>query len=114
MMNTSNNVQLQPPNSEWTEEQWSTFRDWLVGMLKAGTVTVTFNKKDGAERVMTCTLDPTVLPPQPVHESNTNNPVDFPKVKKENPNIVSVYDLTALGWRSFILKNVTNVTLTIQ
>jgi hypothetical protein len=46
-----------------------------------------------------------------VHESNTNNPVDFPKVKKENPNIISVYDLEAQGWRSFIVKNVTNVTL---
>lgn len=113
MTNTSNNVQLMPPNSEWTEEQWTTFRDWIVSHLRAGPVTVTFNKKDGAERVMTCTLDPSVLPPTPIHESNTDSPINFPKVKKENPNIVSVYDLTALAWRSFIVKNVTNVTLKI-
>ena len=110
MMNTLNNVQLQPPNTEWTEEQWTTFRNWIVDHLHAGPVTVTFNKKDGAERVMTCSLQPELLPPQPIHESNTNNPVDFPKAKKENPNIISVYDLEAQGWRSFVVKNVTNVT----
>ena len=110
MTNTSHNAQLQPPNSEWTEEQWTTFRNWIVSHLKMGTVVVTFNKKDGSERVMTCTLDPSVLPPAPIHESNTDSAVNFPKVKKENPNIVSVYDLNALAWRSFIVKNVTNIS----
>lgn len=105
MTNTSHNAQLMPLNSEWTEEQWTAFRNWIVGMLKMGPVTVTFNKKDGSERVMTCSLQPELLPPAPVKESTT--------AKKENPNNISVYDLTAQGWRSFILKNVTNVTLTI-
>jgi hypothetical protein len=105
MTNTSNNVQLQPPNTEWTEEQWTTFRNWIVSHLQAGPVTVTFNKKDGAERVMTCSLQPELLPPSPIKESTTT--------KKENPNIISVYDLEAQGWRSFIVKNVTNVTLKI-
>ena len=102
MTKTSHNVQLMPPNSEWTEEQWTTFRDWLVSHLKMGPVTVTFNKKDGEQRVMNCSLQPELLPPAPVKESTT--------AKKENLNNVSVYDLTAQGWRSFILKNVTNVT----
>jgi len=66
-------------------------------------VTVTFNKKDGEERVMTCSLQPELLPAVPIKESTTT--------KKENTNIISVYDLTAQGWRSFIVKNVTNVTL---
>ena len=96
------------------EEQLAKFREWLIGMLKMGPVTVTFNKKDGAERVMTCSLQPELLPPAPVHESNTNNPVDFPKSKKENLNTISVYDLNAQGWRSFIVKNVTNVTLELS
>jgi len=99
-----------PPNSEWTEEQWTTFREWLVSHLKMGSVVVTFNKKDGSERVMTCSLQPELLPPMPIHESNTDNPIDFPKVKKENLNNLSVYDLTAQGWRSFIVKNVTNIS----
>jgi hypothetical protein len=102
MMNTSHNAQLTPPNSEWTEEQWTTFRNWIVSHLQAGPVTVTFNKKDGAERVMTCSLQPELLPPATVKESTT--------AKKENNNIISVYDLEAQGWRSFIVKNVTNVT----
>ena len=105
MTNTSNNVQLMPPNSEWTEEQWTTFRNWILDHLRAGPVTVTFNKKDGAERVMTCSLQPELLPTAPVKESTTT--------KKENLNTISVYDLNAQGWRSFIIKNVTSVTLTL-
>lgn len=112
-MNTINN-ELLANVSILDEEQLIQFREWLLAILKQGPVIVTFNKKDGSERVMTCTLDPSVLPPAPVHESNTDSPVNFPKTKKENLNTVSVYDLTAMGWRSFILKNVTNVTLTIQ
>ena len=93
------------------EEQLAKFREWLIGMLKLGPVTVTFNKKDGAQRVMTCSLQSELLPLAPIHESNTKNPIDLPKVKKENLNIISVYDLEAQGWRSFTVKNVTNVTL---
>ena len=74
---------------------------------------VEFTKVNGETRSMPCTLKAEFIPPAPPHITNTDNPVDFPKVKKENPNIVSVYDLTALAWRSFIVKNVTNVTLKI-
>jgi len=110
MTNTSNNVLL-PPNTEWTDDQWAYFRKWIIGMFQTGPLTVTFNKKDGAQRVMTCSLQSELLPPAPIHESNTKNPIDLPKVKKENLNIISVYDLEAQGWRSFTVKNVTNVTL---
>ncbi len=114
MTNTSNNeLQVPAPTADWQEEDWTKFRDWIVGMLRVGPMTVTFTKKDGSERVMNCTLEADVLPPQPVHESNTNNPIDFPKVKKENPNIISAYDLDALGWRSFTLKSVKQVRIDI-
>jgi hypothetical protein len=105
MTNTSNNVLLQPPSSDWTDEQVAAFRSWLVGMLQTGPVTVTFNKKDGTERVMTCSLQPELLPVQEIKESV--------KEKKENTNIIGVYDLDAQGWRSFTVKNVTNVTLKV-
>jgi hypothetical protein len=72
-------------------------------MLKVGKVTVTFNKKDGTERVMTCSLQPELLPVPELKENV--------KEKKENLNIVSVYDLTVQAWRSFTVKNVTNVTI---
>jgi len=50
----------------WTDKDWDKFTEWLKGMLHVGPVTVTFNKKDGSERVMKCTLDPKELPPQVV------------------------------------------------
>ena len=91
--------------TEWTDKDWNKFRTWLVGMLKIGPVTVTFKKKDGSERVMNCTLEAEKLPPFEVKENA--------KPKKENLDVVSVYDIKAQGWRSFILKNVTNIKLDI-
>jgi hypothetical protein len=35
------------------------------------------------------------------------------KPKKENLDVVSVYDIDAQGWRSFTLKNVTNIKIEI-
>lgn len=104
MTNTSSKKQPKP-TSEWTDKDWHKFRQWLVGMLKVGPVTVTFNKKDGSERVMTCTLEKDKLPPLEIKENV--------KPKKENLDVVSVYDLNAKGWRSFVLKNVTNITIQI-
>jgi hypothetical protein len=105
MTNTSHNVQLTPPNKEWTEEQWTTFRNWIVDHLRAGTISVAFNKKDGTPRIMKCTLNPELLPAQELKEGA--------REKKENLNIVSVYDLEATSWRSFTVKNVTNVTFNL-
>lgn len=102
MTNTLNNELQQ--KTDWTDEQWSTFRDWIVSHLKAGAVSVAFNKKDGSPRTMKCTLSPELLPVQELKESV--------KEKKENLSIVAVYDLEAEAWRSFTVKNVTNVTLT--
>jgi hypothetical protein len=102
MTNTLNNELLvNLPNLD--EEQLTQFRNWLIGILKVGPAVITFNKKDGSERVMTCSLQPELLPPAPIKESTTT--------KKENTSTISVYDLNAQGWRSFIVKNVTNVTL---
>lgn len=100
-MNILNNISVTTPNAEWTDEQWAAFRTWLVNLLKVATVTVTFNKKDGEQRVMTCSLQPELLPVTELKEST--------KEKKENLNIISVYDLTARGWRSFTVKNVTSI-----
>jgi hypothetical protein len=102
-------VEQQKPTSEWTDKDWHKFRTWLIGMLKVGPVTVTFNKKDGSERIMLCTLEPDALPPMPIKEST-----ETAKPKKENLEVISVYDLNAKGWRSFVLKNVTNIKIVIE
>jgi hypothetical protein len=83
---------------------------WLRTLLAQGVYDVTFTKVNGETRVMPCTLDPRRLPPAPAHESNTNNPIDFPKVKKQNPENLSVWCVDKNEWRSFKIMNVTGVS----
>jgi hypothetical protein len=61
---------------------------------------------------MPCTLRADLLPPEPVHVTNTDNPVDFPAPKKEkkvNPENLSVWCVDKKEWRSFKVMNVTAV-----
>jgi WYL_2, Sm-like SH3 beta-barrel fold len=89
-------------------------KDWLKSVLNDGVVTVTFTKKDGTERVMKCTLDRKIVP-QIIHETNTDNPIDFPKTKNArvviSDNVLPVYDVEAQGWRSFRWSSVTKVEI---
>lgn len=89
---------------EWDDNDWGLFRDWLKGMLSQSTVSVTFTKKDGTERVMQCTLEPKKLPP--IVESTSDK-----KPRKVSEDTLSVYDLEAKGWRSFTLKSVKRVNI---
>lgn len=92
------------------EKEDLTERRTILGTeLKDKVCIVEFTKVDGTLREMPCTLDPTIIPPAPVHETNTDNPVDFPKVKKQNPNTMSVWCVDKLAWRSFRLDNVISV-----
>jgi len=68
-------------------------------MLNDNVLEVTFTKVDGTERVMMCTLNPTLLPK--IEESTEPK-----KERKENLNVVPCYDLEAKGWRSFRLDSV--------
>jgi hypothetical protein len=86
-------------------------RNDLVSILKNNICNVTFTKVNGEQRTMPCTLKEGVIPPAPVHETNTDNPVDFPKEKKVNPNTLSVWCLDKKEWRSFRVANVTNVEI---
>jgi hypothetical protein len=86
-------------------------RNELVSILKSNICNVTFTKINGEQRTMPCTLKEGVIPPAPVHETNTDNPVDFPKEKKVNPNTLSVWCLDKKEWRSFRVANVTNVEI---
>jgi hypothetical protein len=68
------------------------FRDWLTGLLKTNTVGLTFKKKDDTIREMKCTLIESMLP---VIEKKTD------RVRKENNDALSVFDLEKNEWRSF-------------
>lgn len=82
---------------------------WIKELLREGVYDVTFTKVNGEVRTMPCTLRADLLPPPPAHTTNTNNPVDFPKVKKENLAVVSVWCLDKNEWRSFRAMNITEV-----
>ncbi len=97
-----NNLQIE---STWTDKDWDKFTKWLKGMLHVGPVTVTFTKKDGSERVMKCTLDPKELPEQVITENK--------KERKQSDNSIAVYDLESKGWRSFVIRSIKRVNITI-
>ena len=68
----------------------------LVEGLKRNVMKVTFTKVNGDERVMRCTLHDSVLPEQPISGIK----------KKENQDVLSVWDLDNSGWRSFRLDSI--------
>jgi hypothetical protein len=79
-------------------------REEIVDRLKQGLLEVTFNKVNGDKRVMTCTLQEGVIP-----AATKKDPLSLKKVREVNPEVVSVWDTNATGWRSFRVANVTNV-----
>lgn len=65
---------------------------------------VEFTKVNGETRTMPCTLKAELVPIP--HISTTDNPVDFPKVKKENLNVMNVWCTDKKEWRSFRIANI--------
>jgi len=92
-------------NTEWTDKDWNNLDHWLRGVLQTETVTVTFTKKDGTERLMKCTLDPEILPKIEIKEDA--------KPRKESTTSIRVFDTEKNEWRSFTIKSVKNVKFTI-
>jgi hypothetical protein len=87
-------------------------REQISKMLQENICEVTFTKVNGEVRVMPCTLDSKIVPPAPepkVHETSTDNPIDFPKVKKVNLDSMSVWCMDKQSWRAFRVANVTDV-----
>ena len=95
------------PTKDWTDQDWDKFSKWLTGMLKINeTVTVTFTKQDGSERVMNCTLKPELLPEaKPLAEGK--------EPRKESTTSIRVFDNDLKDWRSFTTKSVTRVEFSI-
>ena len=91
--------------AEWTDKDWDKFTKWLGGMLRVSEGTVTFTKSDGTERVMKCTLMPDQLPKVEIKEGA--------KPRKESTTSMRVFDLEKNEWRSFTLKKVKQVNISI-
>ena len=91
-----------------SEKEVKLFKKWLKGHLAYGPTTVIFTKKDGTERVMNCTTNPTLVPVEPVVEALEK------KEKKLNEEVMRVYDLDAKGWRSFRWDSIKQVRFTLE
>lgn len=86
----------------FTEEKRAEFRDWLKGLLhQKDVVEVTFMKKDGAFRIMNCTLKEGIVVP---HVKTTD------RVKEVNQEVCPVWDLDKGAWRSFTYESITEVS----
>jgi hypothetical protein len=92
--------------SNWTDTDWNKLDKWLRSILKTETVTVTFTKKDGTERVMNCTLNPEVIPPIEIKES-----IEPKKPRKESTTSIRVFDTDIKEWRSFTTKSITQLSV---
>ena len=66
----------------------------VLNLLHTETVDVEFTKKDGTNRIMTCTLRADKLPAQTDLEEGIQK-------KKPNDDVLAVFDLVNQGWRSF-------------
>jgi hypothetical protein len=64
---------------------------------------VEFTKVNGEVRSMPCTLKAELIPPAPVKVLAEG---EVSKVKKENPEVMSVWCLDKKEWRSFRIVNV--------
>jgi len=90
------------------EKEFETFKKWTLGLLhdenlKSG-VRVTFTKKDGSERIMSCTLVEGRIPTdkQPKSENEGKNSSDL-------GSTVRVFDTEKHEWRSFRWESVIKV-----
>lgn len=88
-------------------------RDLILALLHDGEIVVEFTKVNGEVRKMPCTLAESLLPPPPVHYTNTDSPIDFPKPKKErkqNLDVISVFCTDKQEWRSFRVDSVISIS----
>jgi len=89
------------------EKDFKLFQKWLRSHLKFGLVTVTFTKKDGSERIMKCTTNPTyIMFKEPAS-------VESKREKKINEDVMPVYDMEAGHWKSFRWDSIKAVSFTL-
>lgn len=79
-------------------------KEELIELLINHPIIVTFNKLDGDERVMTCTLQASSLPP-----ATDQDKLSQTKIRNLEDKLVVVWDLKAQAWRSFRYDRVTKI-----
>jgi hypothetical protein len=86
-------------------------REQLFELLHTGECVVEFTKVNGEMRAMPCTLKAELIPPAPVKVLAEG---EVPRVKKENPDVMSVWCLDKKEWRSFRIANVISAKVKID
>ena len=84
-----------------TTEDVDTRNREIRDLLAHGVSEITFTKINGEIRTMPCTLDNTLLPPQPLRE--------FHETRLYKPETLSVWCVDKSEWRSFRVANVTRI-----
>lgn len=84
-------------------------REALLELLSKELVKVTFNKLDGNERVMTCTLKTEYLP-----EAKRDDPLSLTKIRNLEEKTVVVWDINAQAWRSFRYDRILKVDTALE
>ena len=72
-------------------------RDTLIKNLQKKAMRITFTKVNGEERIMDCTLQEHMIP------------LTDEKNRKENEEVLPVFDINKGEWRSFRLDSITNI-----
>jgi hypothetical protein len=90
-----------------TDKELELFKKWLRGCLKAGNVTVVFTKKDGTERVMRCTTNPTYV------MFKDPSILESKKTRAVNENVIPVFDVEENSWKSFRWDSVKSVQIVL-
>jgi hypothetical protein len=97
-------------NSEdFSDEQWLDVAAWIRAVIVHGSTTVVFTKKDGTLRTLVGTTDPALLPDPILAEDTANTK----PARKTNPETVTIWDLENAGWRSFNVRTVKTVTVSL-
>lgn len=84
-------------------------RNELIGKLKNNVCVVVFEKKDGTERSMKCTLQEGVIP-----EATKEDPLSQKKIRSLNEEVIPVWDTEKNGWRSFRVDSVKSFSVLTQ
>lgn len=108
--------------TDWDDNQWNNFSFWLETLLREDTIEVVFTKSDGTERVMRCTKKTSILEAgiKALEEkrAQTIKEEKPPKLKinnvKQKAGNITVWDLDAGDWRSFRVRNLTNILTLIM
>lgn len=69
----------------------------ILDILHSNVAEVTFEKSNGDERIMVCTLNESHLPTRQATALST---------KARNNDVIAAYDLANKGWRSFRIDSV--------